>query len=100
MREKPSSERARSPIRGRLLVPGAGVLSALVPGYVAFNSALDVQVLGAGAGALAFTAGVAVSRLGWPNWQRSEVHRLGVASGFLLCCLGAFAMAAGVGLYH
>jgi hypothetical protein len=89
-----------SSIRGHLVVPAAGLLSALVPVFVAFNHALAIQVVGAAAGALVFTGGVGLARLGWRSRQASELHRLAVASGFLACCIGAFLMSAGVGLYH
>lgn len=100
MAREPSHERPKAGIRGRLLVAGVGLLSALVPVYVALTQTLAIQVIGAAAGAVLFTAGFGLARVGWERRRDSELHGLGVASGFLLCCLGVFAMTAGIGLYH
>jgi hypothetical protein len=64
------------------------------------SDALAIQVLGAGAGATAFTAGCGLTSSNWGRWRDSELHRLAGASGFFLCCLGVFGMLAGIGLYH
>jgi hypothetical protein len=77
-----------------------GVLTSLVPLILAMSGALDIQVLGAGAGAAALTAGFGLAGAGWRRRRQSELHRLAVATGFFLGCVGAFGMLAAVGLYH
>ncbi len=86
--------------RSRSLPVAVGAVCALVVAAVAANHALAIQVVGAGAGAVMTTGGVALASSSWPHRRVSEVRNLLVAFGFFLACLGASVMAAGVGLYH
>lgn len=85
---------------GRLAVVASGVGGAAVVAAVVANHAVTIQIAGATAGAVMTTGGVALVSSSWSHRRVSEIRNLLVGFGFFLACIGAFAMVAGVGLYH
>jgi hypothetical protein len=82
------------------LVVGVGAACAAGVAAVAANHAVAIQVLGAIAGAILTTGGIALIAVSWPHRRASDTRSLLVAFGFFLACIGGFTMAAGAGLYH
>lgn len=81
-------------------VAGIAGGSALVAVEVARDHALEIQVVGAVAGATLAIGGSALTAWAWPDRRRSELCRLLASLGFLVACVGALAMGAGIGILH
>lgn len=82
------------------LVVAVGAACAVAVAAVEANHAVSIQVVGAVAGAVLTTAGVALAAFSWRRQSASELRSVLFAFGFVLTCIGGFAILAGAGLYH